>query len=92
MPVAAHTPRNIYGRVPPGGWAKRMRSHRHLKHELGPGKALSFLEPLGHFKRKSNRSETRYNVDESSARNENIIFMLDQSMEKTMVKRAVVIL
>ena len=53
MPVAAHTPRDIYGRVPPGGWAKRMRSHRHLKHELGPGKALSFLEPLGHFKRKS---------------------------------------
>ena len=53
MPVAPHTPQDIYGRVPPGGCAKRMQSQRHLKHELGPGKALIFLEPLGHFKRKS---------------------------------------
>ena len=58
MPVAAHTPRDIYGRVPPGGWAKRMRSHRHLKNELGPGKALSFLEPWAHFN--GNRSIPRH--------------------------------
>ena len=52
-PLAPHTPRYIPGRVPPRGCAKRMQSQRHLKHELGPGKALSVLEPLGHFKRKS---------------------------------------
>ena len=71
MPVAAHTPRDIYGRVPPGGWAKRMRSQRHFKHELGPGKALSFLEPLRRpFQEEIDRSETRYNGDEGHEHNE----------------------
>ena len=64
-PLAAQTPRDIWGRVPPRGCAKRMQSQRHLKHELGPGKALSFLEPLYlTYRPFQEEIETRYNGDE----------------------------
>ena len=65
-PAGAEKSRDVYGRVPPGGCAKIIRTRWHYKHELGPGKALRFLGPWGAIQRKSIVQETHFNGAECS--------------------------